>query len=88
MIKNFIWHLFSDKSPLNGAIAIGVCAFVMMCVFAIADIGTGLQQKDLVVIKITGSSSPNIPIKNGDLGIFESNFPIFAIPYIIKIEEI
>jgi hypothetical protein len=49
MIKNFIWHLFSDKSPLNGAIAIGVCAFVMMCVFAIADIGTGLVQKDLLV---------------------------------------
>lgn len=41
--------MFSDKSPLNGAIAIGVCAFVMMCVFAIADIGTGLVQKDLLV---------------------------------------
>ena len=49
MIKNFIWHLLSDKSPLNGAIAIGVGAFIMMCVFAVSDIGTGLFQKHLVV---------------------------------------
>ena len=49
MIKNFIWHLFSDKSPLNAAIAIGVGAFLMMTMFALADIGTGLVQKDLVV---------------------------------------
>ena len=49
MIKNFIWHLLSDKSPLNGGIAIGVGAFIMMCVFAVSDIGTGLFQKDLVV---------------------------------------
>jgi len=49
MIKNFIWHLFSDKSPLNAAIAIGVGAFLMMTIFALADIGTGLVQKDLVV---------------------------------------
>jgi hypothetical protein len=49
MIKNFIWHLFSDKSPLNGAVAVGCGAFVMMCIFAIADIATGLLQKDLVV---------------------------------------
>lgn len=49
MIKNFIWHLFSDKSPLNAAVAIGVGAFLMMCIFAVSDIGTGLFQKDLVV---------------------------------------
>ena len=49
MLKNFIWHLLSDKSPLNAAIAIGVGAFLMMCIFAVSDIGTGLFQKDLVV---------------------------------------
>jgi len=49
MIKNFIWHLLSDKSPLNSALAIGLGAFLMMCVFALSDIGTGLLGKDLVV---------------------------------------
>jgi hypothetical protein len=49
MIKNYIWHLLNDKSPLNAAIAIGFKAFVMMCIFAVADIGTGLVGKDLVV---------------------------------------
>lgn len=49
MIKNFIWHLLSDKSPLNSALAIGLGAFIMMCIFALSDIGTGFLGRDLVV---------------------------------------
>jgi hypothetical protein len=51
-IKNYLWHLLNDKSPLNAAIAIGLKAFFMMCVFAIADIFTGLFGKDLVISDI------------------------------------
>jgi hypothetical protein len=56
MIKNFFWHLFSDKSPLNPTVAIGVGAFIVMSVFAIADVGTGLFQKDLVINDIVYQS--------------------------------
>ena len=49
MIKNFIWHLLSDKSPLNSALAIGLGAFIMMCIFALSDSGPGLLGRDLVV---------------------------------------
>lgn len=49
MIKNFFWHLLSDKSPLNPTVAVGVGAFIMMCVFGLADVVTGILQKDLVI---------------------------------------
>jgi len=49
MIKNFFWHLLSDKSPLNPTVAVGVGAFVMMSLFGLADVVTGIMQKDLVI---------------------------------------
>jgi hypothetical protein len=49
MIKNYIWHLLNVKSPINSGIAIGFKAFLMMCLFAMADIFTGLFGKDLTV---------------------------------------
>jgi hypothetical protein len=49
MIKNFFWHFFSDKSPLNGTVVIGFLAFSIMALFAIADVATGLFGKDLVI---------------------------------------
>jgi hypothetical protein len=56
MIKNFFWHLLSDKSPLNPTVAIGVGAFFVMSLFALADVGTGLFQKELVVSNIVYES--------------------------------
>ena len=48
-LKNFLWHLLSEKSPLSGAVFIGVCAFLVMCFFATADIATGLFGKTLEI---------------------------------------
>ena len=56
MIKNFFWHLLSDKSPLNPTVAIGVGAFFVMALYSLADVGTGLFQKDLVVSNIVYQS--------------------------------
>ena len=56
MIKNFFWHLLSDKSPLNPTVAIGVGAFLVMAIFALADVGTGLFHKELVISNIVYES--------------------------------
>ena len=56
MIKNFLWHLFSDKSPLNGTVVIGFLAFSVMGIFALADVGTGLFGKELVISNIVYES--------------------------------
>lgn len=54
--KNFVWHLLSDKSPLNPTVTIGVGAFLVMSIFALADVGTGLFQKELTVSNIVYES--------------------------------
>jgi ABC-type uncharacterized transport system permease subunit len=41
--------LFNDKNDINEKAVIGFLAFVMMALFAIADIVTGYIGKDLVV---------------------------------------
>jgi hypothetical protein len=51
-IKNFLWALLSDKSPLNPTVFIGVCAFGVMSIFALADVGTGLFGKELVITDV------------------------------------
>jgi ABC-type uncharacterized transport system permease subunit len=43
--------LFNDKNDINEKSVIGFLAFVIMTVFAIADIVTGYLGKDLVVNK-------------------------------------
>lgn len=48
-MKNFFKNLFSDDNSLNEKSLIGFLAFLIMIVFAIADIVTGTLGKELVV---------------------------------------
>lgn len=48
-MKRFFKQLFSDNNSINEKSFIGFCAFVMMAVFAIADIITGALGKELVI---------------------------------------
>lgn len=48
-MKNFIISVFKDNNDINEKNVIGVLAFVIMTVFAIADIVTGTLGKDLLV---------------------------------------
>jgi hypothetical protein len=52
ILKNFLWHLMSDKSPLNPVVFIGTSAFLVMAIFALADVGTGLWGKELVISEV------------------------------------
>lgn len=52
MIKNFIWHLLSVKSPLNSGSGIAFMAFIMACLYGVADIFTGIFGKDLNVSNV------------------------------------
>jgi hypothetical protein len=46
---NFFKQLFSDKNSINEKSFVGFVAFIMMCLFAGADILTGALGKALVV---------------------------------------
>lgn len=48
-MKEFFKHLFDDSNSINEKAVIGFAAFVMMIIFAVADIVTGSMGKDLVV---------------------------------------
>jgi DMSO/TMAO reductase YedYZ heme-binding membrane subunit len=48
-MKKFLSQLFNDKNTINEKSFIGFCAFLMMVVFAIADIITGSLGKELVI---------------------------------------
>jgi hypothetical protein len=48
-MKKFFSDLFNDNNSVNEKAIIGFAAFVMMCMFAIADIVTGAMNKPLVV---------------------------------------
>lgn len=48
-MKQFFKNLFDDSNSINEKAVIGFLAFVMMVVFAIADIITGTMAKPLVV---------------------------------------
>ena len=48
-MKKFFSELFNDNNSINEKAVIGFAAFVMMCIFAIADIITGTMNKPLVV---------------------------------------
>ena len=48
-MKKFFHNLFNDNNSINEKSVVGFLAFVIMCVFAIADIVTGYIGKDLVV---------------------------------------
>lgn len=48
-MKNFLAKLFNDNNTINEKSVVGFLAFVMMVLFAIADIVTGSLGKDLVI---------------------------------------
>lgn len=48
-MKKFFSELFNDNNSINEKSVVGFLAFVMMVVFAIADIITGYIGKDLVI---------------------------------------
>jgi len=48
-MKKFFSQLFNDNNSINEKSFIGFCAFVMMVIFAVADIVTGTLGKELVI---------------------------------------
>jgi hypothetical protein len=48
-MKKFFNQLFCDNNSINEKSVVGFIAFLMMCIFAIADIITGALAKPLVV---------------------------------------
>jgi hypothetical protein len=48
-MKKFFSDLFNDSNSINEKAVIGFAAFVMMIIFAIADIVTGAMNKPLLV---------------------------------------
>lgn len=48
-MKKFFSSLFDDNNSINEKAVIGFAAFVMMIIFAIADIVTGAMHKELIV---------------------------------------
>lgn len=48
-MKKFFSDLFNDSNSINEKAVIGFAAFIMMIIFAVADIVTGTLGKDLIV---------------------------------------
>ena len=48
-MKNFLKDLFNDDNSINEKSVVGFLAFVMMTIFALADIVTGTLGKELVI---------------------------------------
>jgi hypothetical protein len=48
-MKKFFHDLFNDSNSINEKAVIGFAAFLMMIVFAVADIVTGSMHKELIV---------------------------------------
>jgi hypothetical protein len=48
-MKKFLSELFNDSNHINEKAVIGFLSFMMMCIFAIADIVTGYLGKELIV---------------------------------------
>ena len=48
-MKKFLSNLFNDNNSINEKSVVGFLAFVMMVLFAFADIITGYLGKDLVI---------------------------------------
>ena len=48
-MKKFFRELFLDDNDLNEKAIVGFCAFVIMVIFAVADIITGMLGKPLIV---------------------------------------
>ena len=48
-MKKFFSDLFDDNNTINEKAVIGFAAFIMMVIFAVADIVTGTMHKELIV---------------------------------------
>lgn len=48
-MKNFFSKLFNDNNSINEKSVVGFMAFIMMIIFAVADIVTGYLGQDLVI---------------------------------------
>ena len=48
-MKQFFKDLFNDQNSINEKAVIGFLAFLMMCIFAIADIVTGTLKQPLII---------------------------------------
>ena len=48
-MRKFLSSMFNDSNSINEKAVIGFISFLMMCVFAVADIVTGALGKDLVI---------------------------------------
>jgi hypothetical protein len=48
-MKNYLKDLFNDNNSINEKSVVGFLAFMMMTIFAIADIVTGTLGKELVI---------------------------------------
>ncbi len=48
-MKKFFHDLFNDSNSINEKAVIGFAAFIMMIIFAVADIVTGAMNKPLLV---------------------------------------
>jgi hypothetical protein len=48
-MKKFLSDLFNDSNNINEKAVVGFLAFMMMCIFAVADIVTGYLGKELVI---------------------------------------
>lgn len=48
-MKQFFKNLFDDSNTINEKSVVGFAAFVIMVIFAVADIVTGSMGKDLVI---------------------------------------
>jgi hypothetical protein len=48
-MKQFFKNLFDDSNSINEKAVIGFAAFIMMVIFAVADIVTGAMNKPLLV---------------------------------------
>lgn len=48
-MKKFFHDLFNDSNSINEKAIIGFAAFIMMIIFAVADIVTGAMNKPLLV---------------------------------------
>ena len=62
--------LFKDKNDMNEKTVVGFMSFAMMAIFAIADIGSGIFGKDLVINEFIYNSFVIITL--GSFGIAEA----------------
>mgnify|MGYP003116898542 CR=1 FL=1 len=51
-----MWSLFKDKNEINEKNIVGFASFVVMCLFAIADLVTGWVGNNLVINEVIYNS--------------------------------